>query len=176
MAEHGGGRGGDVGDKAREEFFSEAQEIVDGLSRDLLALDDVAVAGLFRLVGLARAGILGLAGVFLLLLFLGGAGQRPNREGSHDRPRMAVLGEIDVDLALAGSDGASEGGKLGRGLDSEEGQKPGEGARALLVDALPLSALWIEVFKFLVDHEPVVENPILRRSISTIPCGIFFPF
>ena len=42
MAEHsGGGRGESAGDKAREEFFSEAQEIVDGLSRDLLALDDV---------------------------------------------------------------------------------------------------------------------------------------
>ena len=46
MAEHGGGgRGGDAGDKAREEFFSEAQEIVDGLSRDLLALDDVSRRG-----------------------------------------------------------------------------------------------------------------------------------
>ncbi len=41
MAEHlgGGGRGESAGEKAREEFFSEAQEIVDGLSRDLLALD-----------------------------------------------------------------------------------------------------------------------------------------
>lgn len=39
MAEHSGGRGESAGDKAREEFFSEAQEIVDGLSRDLLALD-----------------------------------------------------------------------------------------------------------------------------------------
>src|SRR5215471_2201230 len=34
----GGGRDG--GDKARDEFFSEAQELVDGLGRDLLALDD----------------------------------------------------------------------------------------------------------------------------------------
>ncbi len=32
-------------DKAREEFFSEAQEIVEGLSRDLLALDEVARRG-----------------------------------------------------------------------------------------------------------------------------------
>jgi two-component system, chemotaxis family, sensor kinase CheA len=40
MAELGGGRG-DGGDKAREEFFSEAQEIVDGLSRDLLLLDQI---------------------------------------------------------------------------------------------------------------------------------------
>ncbi|MBL8612917.1 MAG: chemotaxis protein CheA [Myxococcales bacterium] len=33
------------GDKAREEFFSEAQEIIDGLSRDLLALDALAKRG-----------------------------------------------------------------------------------------------------------------------------------
>lgn len=46
MAEHsGGGRGDSAGDKAREEFFSEAQEIVDGLSRDLLALDEVSRRG-----------------------------------------------------------------------------------------------------------------------------------
>ena len=30
----------DISDKAREEFFSEAQEIIEGFSRDLLALDD----------------------------------------------------------------------------------------------------------------------------------------
>ena len=41
MAEPGGGgRGDSLGDKAREEFFSEAQELVDGLGRDLLALDE----------------------------------------------------------------------------------------------------------------------------------------
>lgn len=45
MAEQGGGSRGDAGDKAREEFFSEAQEIVDGLSRDLLALDDICRRG-----------------------------------------------------------------------------------------------------------------------------------
>jgi two-component system chemotaxis sensor kinase CheA len=46
MAEHGGGgRGGSDGDRAREEFFSEAQEIIDGLSRDLLALDDICRRG-----------------------------------------------------------------------------------------------------------------------------------
>ncbi len=38
MAE-GGGRG-DSGDKARDEFFSEAQELIDGLGRDLLAIDE----------------------------------------------------------------------------------------------------------------------------------------
>src|SRR5258708_36570235 len=36
----GGGRGEGAADKAREEFFSEAQELVDGLGRDLLALDE----------------------------------------------------------------------------------------------------------------------------------------
>jgi len=35
----------DSGEKAREEFFSEAQEIVEGLSRDLLALDEVSRRG-----------------------------------------------------------------------------------------------------------------------------------
>ncbi len=46
MAENGGGgRGDSAGDKAREEFFSEAQEIVDGLSRDLLALDGLVKTG-----------------------------------------------------------------------------------------------------------------------------------
>jgi two-component system chemotaxis sensor kinase CheA len=35
----GGGRGEGT-DKARDEFFSEAQELVDGLGRDLLALDE----------------------------------------------------------------------------------------------------------------------------------------
>jgi two-component system chemotaxis sensor kinase CheA len=34
-----GGRG-DGGDKARDEFFSEAQELIDGLGRDLLLLDE----------------------------------------------------------------------------------------------------------------------------------------
>jgi two-component system chemotaxis sensor kinase CheA len=46
MAEHsGGGPRDSAGDKAREEFFSEAQEIVDGLSRDLLSLDEVCRRG-----------------------------------------------------------------------------------------------------------------------------------
>ena len=43
MAE-GGGRG-DAGDKARDEFLSEAQELVDGLGRDLLTLDEGLKAG-----------------------------------------------------------------------------------------------------------------------------------
>src|SRR5579883_2380284 len=44
MIEGGGGRG-DGGDKARDEFFSEAQELVDGFGRDLLALDDALRRG-----------------------------------------------------------------------------------------------------------------------------------
>jgi two-component system chemotaxis sensor kinase CheA len=43
MAE-GGGRS-DAGDKARDEFFSEAQELVDALGRDLLSLDDALKKG-----------------------------------------------------------------------------------------------------------------------------------
>ncbi|MCL2779494.1 MAG: chemotaxis protein CheA [Polyangiaceae bacterium] len=46
MAENpNSGRSENAGDKAREEFFSEAQEIVDGLSRDLLSLDEVSRRG-----------------------------------------------------------------------------------------------------------------------------------
>jgi two-component system chemotaxis sensor kinase CheA len=59
----------DVSDKAREEFFSEAQEIIEGLSRDLLALDEGAGRGepdpdlvndVFRAVHTLK----GLAGLF----------------------------------------------------------------------------------------------------------------
>jgi len=42
----GSGRN-DAGDKAREEFFSEAQEIIDALGRDLLALDSALKKGQF---------------------------------------------------------------------------------------------------------------------------------
>ena len=40
-----GGRGDSPADKAREEFFSEAQELVDGLGRDVLALDQAVKLG-----------------------------------------------------------------------------------------------------------------------------------
>jgi two-component system chemotaxis sensor kinase CheA len=65
----GGGRGDAPGDKAREEFFSEAQELVDGLGRDLLALDELIKNGkqdaelindIFRAVHTLK----GLAGLF----------------------------------------------------------------------------------------------------------------
>ena len=59
----------DITDKAREEFFSEAQEIVEGLSRDLLSLDEASRKGhsepdlvndVFRAVHTLK----GLAGLF----------------------------------------------------------------------------------------------------------------
>ncbi|MGA2450435.1 MAG: chemotaxis protein CheA [Polyangiaceae bacterium] len=42
------GEGGsqDPNDKAREEFFSEAQELIDGLGRDLLAIDEALKGGI----------------------------------------------------------------------------------------------------------------------------------
>src|SRR5580692_394185 len=65
----GAHRGDSPGDKAREDFFSEAQELVDGLSRDLLALDELSRKGqtdpelvndVFRAVHTLK----GLAGLF----------------------------------------------------------------------------------------------------------------
>src|SRR3984957_13358479 len=65
----GGGRGDSPADKAREDFFSEAQELVDGLSRDLLILDERSRVGksdpelvndVFRAVHTLK----GLAGLF----------------------------------------------------------------------------------------------------------------
>ncbi|EYF00345.1 chemotaxis protein CheA [Chondromyces apiculatus] len=59
----------DAGDRARDEFFSEAQEIVEGLGRDLLALDEAVRANrvdpdlindIFRAVHTLK----GLAGLF----------------------------------------------------------------------------------------------------------------
>src|SRR5450432_3231488 len=59
----------DMGDKARDEFFSEAHEIIEGLSRDLLQLDDSRGKGpaepelvnnVFRAVHTLK----GLAGLF----------------------------------------------------------------------------------------------------------------
>ncbi len=45
MSEQGGGGKNDQGDRAREEFLSEAQELIDGLGRDVLALDELSKAG-----------------------------------------------------------------------------------------------------------------------------------
>ncbi len=70
MVEGGGGRI-DPGDKARDEFLSEAQELVDGLGRDLLKLDETVKKGqldpelvndLFRAVHTLK-GLSGLFGV-----------------------------------------------------------------------------------------------------------------
>jgi len=70
MAEQGnGGRSEGPADKAREEFFSEAQELVDGLGRDLLTLDSGVKSGrvdpelindVFRAVHTLK----GLSGIF----------------------------------------------------------------------------------------------------------------
>ncbi|HEX7602269.1 MAG TPA: chemotaxis protein CheA [Polyangiaceae bacterium] len=70
MSEQGnGGRGDGPVDKAREEFFSEAQELVDGLGRDLLTLDAGVKSGridpelindVFRAVHTLK----GLSGIF----------------------------------------------------------------------------------------------------------------
>jgi two-component system chemotaxis sensor kinase CheA len=66
----------DTGDKARDEFFSEAQELIDGLGRDLLALDQVVRAGktdpelvneIFRAVHTLK----GLSGLFGAALMTG---------------------------------------------------------------------------------------------------------
>jgi two-component system chemotaxis sensor kinase CheA len=63
------GRGESPADKAKEDFFSEAQELVDGLSRDLLVLDEQSRKGesdpelvndVFRAVHTLK----GLAGLF----------------------------------------------------------------------------------------------------------------
>ena len=75
MAEQGG-RGDSPADKAREEFFSEAQELVDGLGRDVLALDESVKQGrnepelvndVFRAVHTLK----GLAGMFGATLMTG---------------------------------------------------------------------------------------------------------
>jgi two-component system chemotaxis sensor kinase CheA len=75
MAENSGGGGSSV-DKAREEFFSEAQELVDGFGRDLLAIDELAKSGrndpelvndVFRAVHTLK----GLSGLFGATLMTG---------------------------------------------------------------------------------------------------------
>ncbi len=69
MAEGPAGHGESPAEKAKEDFFSEAQELVDGLSRDLLALDEQSRKGegdpelvndVFRAVHTLK----GLAGLF----------------------------------------------------------------------------------------------------------------
>src|SRR4029078_3242810 len=96
MAEHsgGGGRGDSAGDKAREEFFSEAQEIVDGLSRDLLALYWLVKSGLsaaelvndgFRAVHTMK----GLSGLFGAAMMSGLSHALENRLDELRRARAA---------------------------------------------------------------------------------------
>ena len=73
MAEQGGGGKGE-NDRAREEFLSEAQELIDGLGRDVLALDELSKAGrsdpelindVFRAVHTLK-GLCGLFGASLM--------------------------------------------------------------------------------------------------------------
>src|SRR6476660_9700522 len=101
MPEHsgGGGRGESAGEKAREEFFSEAQEIVDGLSRDLLQLDELVKKGtsdpelvndVFRAVHTMK----GLSGLFGAAMM---SGLSHELEDLLDDLR---LGRIDLDDAV----------------------------------------------------------------------------
>jgi two-component system, chemotaxis family, sensor kinase CheA len=98
MTDGGGGRG-DGGDRARDEFFSEAQELVDGLGRDLLGLDQALKAGraepelindVFRGVHTLK----GLAGLFGVTRM---AGLSHELEDVLDDLR---LGRIDVTAAV----------------------------------------------------------------------------
>jgi two-component system chemotaxis sensor kinase CheA len=99
MTEGGGGGRGDGGDRARDEFFSEAQELVDGLGRDLLGLDQALKAGraepelindVFRGVHTLK----GLAGLFGVTRM---AGLSHELEDVLDDLR---LGRIDVTAAV----------------------------------------------------------------------------
>src|SRR3982751_6685313 len=85
----------EAGDRAREEFFSETQEIVEGYGRDLLALDEAQRAGrsdpelvndIFRAVHTVK----GLAGLF--------GGSRMGT-GAHDLEELLDklrLGKVDM--------------------------------------------------------------------------------
>ncbi len=129
----GGGRGDSPADKAREDFFSEAQELVDGLSRDLLQLDERVRAGrsdpelvndIFRAVHTLK----GLAGLF---------GASRMTAVSHELEDLLDdlrLGRIELTTAIL--DILFQAVELyGRLLASERGQVPEPAAEveALLV-------------------------------------------
>src|ERR1700722_3466561 len=119
MVEGGGGRGAG-GDKARDEFLSEAQELVDGLGRDLLHLDEGLKKGrldaelindIFRAVHTLK----GLSGVFGATRM---AGLSHELEDVLDDLRLgrieltsAVLDLLFQAVALYGRILASEGGE-----------------------------------------------------------------
>src|SRR5580693_6404560 len=118
MVDGGGGRG-DGGDKARDEFLSEAQELVDGLGRDLLHLDETLKRGrldaelindIFRAVHTLK----GLSGLFGATRM---AGLSHELEDVLDDLRLgrieltaAVLDLLFQAVALYGRILASEGG------------------------------------------------------------------
>ncbi|MEO8798976.1 MAG: Hpt domain-containing protein, partial [Polyangiaceae bacterium] len=98
MPEHGGGGSSGI-DKAREEFFSEAQELIDGFGRDLLAIDELAKGGrsdpelvndVFRAVHTMK----GLSGLFGATLM---AGLSHELENVLDDLR---LGRLDMTTAV----------------------------------------------------------------------------
>src|ERR1700722_5401662 len=119
MVEGGGGRGAG-GDKARDEFLSEAQELVDGLGRDLLHLDEGLKKGrldaelindIFRAVHTLK----GLSGLFGATRM---AGLSHELEDVLDDLRLgrieltsAVLDLLFQAVALYGRILASEGGE-----------------------------------------------------------------
>jgi two-component system, chemotaxis family, sensor kinase CheA len=124
---------GDGGDKAREEFFSEAQEIVDGLSRDLLQLDELVKKGqgdpelvndIFRAVHTMK----GLSGLFGATMM---SGLSHELEDLLDDLRLGriELSEAVLDLLFQSVD------LYGRILASIKGEAPEPAAelKALLV-------------------------------------------
>jgi len=135
MAEHsggGGGRGESAGDKAREEFFSEAQEIVDGLSRDLLALDEVCRRGasdaelvndVFRAVHTLK----GLSGLFGAAMMSGLSHELENLLDDLRLGRIELTGQV-LDLLFQSVE------LYGRILASAKGDapEPAQEVKALL--------------------------------------------
>jgi len=126
-------------DKARDEFFSEAQELIDGLGRDLLALDSVLRAGktdpelineIFRAVHTLK----GLSGLFGAALM---AGLSHELEDVLDDLRLGrlQLAPNVLDLVFRAVE------LYGRMLAAERGDAPEPGAevKALLVSLGSLS-------------------------------------
>jgi two-component system chemotaxis sensor kinase CheA len=126
-------------DKARDEFFSEAQELIDGLGRDLLALDRVLRAGktdpelineIFRAVHTLK----GLSGLFGAALM---AGLSHELEDVLDDLRLGrlELGVNVLDLVFRAVE------LYGRMLTAERGDapEPASEVKALLVSLGSLS-------------------------------------
>src|ERR1700761_6563648 len=132
MVDGGGGRG-DGGDKARDEFLSEAQELVDGLGRDLMHLDGALKQGRLdaELINDTFRGVhtlKGLAGLFGATRMAGLSHEL--EDGLDDlrlgRPDVSpgVLDRLFQAVSLYGRILAAEGG---------EGTDPGAEVEQLLV-------------------------------------------